>query len=124
MEEFLEAEVLWPETLSSDSNFSEKTISNYADRQNQDSQNENGSIASSPVTIPGGSSLHLSCERRKWWYDEECAELVPPHVMVSRRSNDGKVAVSLRTGQGRTLRGRELWHIRNAVWKMTGFLDG
>ncbi|KAJ1689533.1 hypothetical protein LUZ63_013688 [Rhynchospora breviuscula] len=124
MEEFLEAEVLWPETLSSDSNYSEKTILHCADRQNQDSQHENGSIASAPVTIPGGSCLHLSRERRKWWYDEECAELVPPHVMVSRRSNDGKAAVSLRTGQGRTLRGRELWHIRNAVWKMTGFLDG
>ncbi|KAJ3678928.1 hypothetical protein LUZ61_021092 [Rhynchospora tenuis] len=124
MEEFIEAEVLWPETLSSDSIFSEQTISNCIDGRTRDSQHGSGSSPSSPVTIPGSSDLPLSPESRKWPYEEECNELVPPHVMLSRRSSDEKVAFSLRTGQGRTLRGRELWHIRNAVWKMTGFLDG
>ncbi|KAJ4730708.1 hypothetical protein LUZ62_019392 [Rhynchospora pubera] len=124
MEEFLEAEVLWPETVSSGSMFSDETMMNINDRRTRDSQNRTGSSPSSPVNIPGSSGPHLSFESRKGRYEEECDKLVPPHVMVSRRCNVDKVAFSLRSGQGRTLRGRELWHIRNAVWKMTGFLDG
>lgn len=126
MEEFLEAEVLWPETISSNSSFSDQeTISNFADQRSQDMQCNIESPPSSPIAIPCSSSgYHLSRESMKGRYEEECTELVPPHVMVSRKSNGGEIAISLRSGQGRTLRGRELWHIRNAVWRMTGFVDG
>lgn len=128
MEEFLEAEVLWPETFSSDSTFSEEMKSNRTNnRHGHGPRHGVGSTPSSPITIPCSSSdLHLAHESRKWSHDEEeCTDnVVPPHVMMSRKSNNGKMAFSLRSGQGRTLRGRELWHIRNAVWRMTGFVDG
>jgi Senescence regulator len=124
MEEFLESEVLWPETCS-ESTFSEEMKSNSTNRHHrQGSRHGNGSIPSSPITIPCSSDLHNSHESRKWRNEEECPEsLVPPHVMMSRKSNGGKMEFSLRSGQGRTLRGRELWHIRNTVWRMTGFVD-
>ncbi|XP_078151445.1 protein S40-1-like [Carex rostrata] len=126
MEEFLEAEVLWPEKISKKSSFSEETISNFADRRSRDVQHNSEIPPSSPITIPCSPSSHhhFSRESTKWGYEEECTELVPPHVMVSRKSNGGEIAISLRSGQGRTLRGRELRHIRNAVWRMTGFVDG
>jgi Senescence regulator len=124
MEEFLESEVLWPES-SSDSAFSEEIKSNRTNRRRQGSRHGNGSTPSSPITIPYSLDLRNSHETRKRRNEEEYPELVvPPHVMMSQKSNGGKTEFSVRSGQGRTLRGRELWHVRNTVWRMTGFVDG
>ncbi|CAI9767742.1 unnamed protein product [Fraxinus pennsylvanica] len=49
--------------------------------------------------------------------DEE--EMVPPHVMVAR----SHATFSVFEGVGRTLKGRDLRRVRNAVFQKTGFLD-
>ncbi|PIN21401.1 hypothetical protein CDL12_05874 [Handroanthus impetiginosus] len=46
-------------------------------------------------------------------------EMVPPHVMVAR----SHVTFSVFEGVGRTLKGRDLLRVRNAVFKKTGFID-
>lgn len=54
---------------------------------------------------------------------EDCA----PHVYVAaaRRGSEGRtVASSVCVGHGRTLKGRDLRAVRNAVLHMTGFLGG
>ncbi|XP_018835264.1 uncharacterized protein LOC109002113 [Juglans regia] len=52
----------------------------------------------------------------------EDGEMVPPHVIIERRIA-GKMAFSLCTGNGRTLKGRDLSHVRNSILRMTGFLE-
>ncbi|KAJ3678929.1 hypothetical protein LUZ61_021093 [Rhynchospora tenuis] len=123
MEEFLESEIMWPETLYSDSLNFKETLSDEGGVYIRGQHHGNGSTPSSPITIPSSLSHNLSCERSEWCNEEERTELVPPHVILSRR-NDKKLSFSLHSGRGRTLKGRDLWYIRNTVWKMTGFVDG
>ncbi|WOL07548.1 hypothetical protein Cni_G16292 [Canna indica] len=52
--------------------------------------------------------------------EEAEEEMVPPHVIVAR-SHVTKFSVF--EGVGRTLKGRDLRRVRNAVLKKTGFLD-
>ena len=52
--------------------------------------------------------------------DEEGEEMVPPHVVAARRHARSS---SVLEGAGRTLKGRDLRRVRNAVLRQTGFLD-
>lgn len=55
--------------------------------------------------------------------DEEEEEMVPPHELVARNSAQSPMlAYSVLEGIGRTLKGRDLRQVRNAVWRQTGFL--
>ncbi|XP_031502337.1 uncharacterized protein LOC116265679 [Nymphaea colorata] len=56
--------------------------------------------------------------------EEEGEGMVPPHVIVDRRMNGRKTAFSVCTGNGRTLKGRDLRRVRNLVLTQTGFLEG
>lgn len=47
-------------------------------------------------------------------------EMVPPHVLVARSH---VTTFSVFEGVGRTLKGRDLRRVRNAVFQQTGFLD-
>lgn len=54
--------------------------------------------------------------------DDEAAgemEMVPPHLIVAR----SHVTFSVFEGAGRTLKGRDLRRVRNAVFQKTGFID-
>ncbi|OAY85999.1 uncharacterized protein LOC109712423 [Ananas comosus] len=50
----------------------------------------------------------------------EDEEWVPPHVYVAREHARG-VAASVFEGVGRTLKGRDMSRVRDAVWSQTGF---
>jgi len=52
--------------------------------------------------------------------EEEGEEMVPPHVVAARRHARSS---SVLEGAGRTLKGRDLRRVRNAVLRQTGFLD-
>ncbi|CAI9259767.1 unnamed protein product [Lactuca saligna] len=51
--------------------------------------------------------------------EEDDGEMVPPHEIVAR----SYVTFSVFEGAGRTLKGRDLCRVRNAVFQKTGFLD-
>nr|CAD1836755.1 unnamed protein product [Ananas comosus var. bracteatus] len=53
------------------------------------------------------------------------AEMLPPHEIVARAWGDGTpmMTSSVLEGVGRTLKGRDLRRVRNAVLRQTGFLD-
>ncbi|KAL6998023.1 hypothetical protein U1Q18_008147 [Sarracenia purpurea var. burkii] len=56
--------------------------------------------------------------------DDEDDEMLPPHEIVARGSaKSPKTTFSVLEGVGRTLKGRDLRQVRNAVWRKTGFLD-
>lgn len=51
-------------------------------------------------------------------------EMLPPHELVAQNSMQSPaLACSVLEGVGRTLKGRDLRQVRNAVWRQTGFLD-
>ncbi|CAN0926897.1 hypothetical protein LINGRAHAP2_LOCUS35573 [Linum grandiflorum] len=47
-------------------------------------------------------------------------ERVPPHEYLARRRG---ASLSVHEGVGRTLKGRDLRQVRNAIWKKVGFED-
>lgn len=56
--------------------------------------------------------------------DVDDEEVLPPHEIVARGSmRNQKNTLSVLEGVGRTLKGRDLRQVRNAVWRQTGFLD-
>ncbi|MED6112616.1 hypothetical protein PIB30_063216 [Stylosanthes scabra] len=52
-------------------------------------------------------------------------EMLPPHEIVARSSGalPNAKSFSVLEGVGRTLKGRDLRQVRNAIWRKTGFLD-
>lgn len=56
--------------------------------------------------------------------DEDDGEMLPPHEIVARSSARSPMTTfSVLEGKGRTLKGRDLRRVRNAVFQKTGFLD-
>lgn len=57
-------------------------------------------------------------------YEDDEEEMLPPHEIVARGSSKSPhTTFSVLEGAGRTLKGRDLRLVRNAVWRKTGFLD-
>ncbi|RZC65656.1 hypothetical protein C5167_009341 [Papaver somniferum] len=84
---------------------------------------------SAPVNVPDWTkilrinsveSLHDSDEGLD---DDDNSERVPPHEYVARGSRRNTMTTSVFEGVGRTLKGRDLSRVRDAVWSQTGF-DG
>ena len=74
-----------------------------------------GMARSAPVRIPSEPA------RRGRWAQAGAGEaMVPPHEIVARRA---AAHSSVLEGAGRTLKGRDLRRVRNAVLRRTGFLD-
>nr|GMC98626.1 Chaperone protein like [Ipomoea batatas] len=83
---------------------------------------------SAPVNVPvwakkntAGAGVMERCEEAEVEdeLDDEDEEMVPPHVIVAR----SHVTFSVFEGVGRTLKGRDLRRVRNAVFQKTGFID-
>ncbi|KAG6724597.1 hypothetical protein I3842_03G265000 [Carya illinoinensis] len=56
--------------------------------------------------------------------DGKEADMLPPHKIVARGSGvSPKTTFSVPEVVGRTLKGRDLRQLRNAIWRKTGFLD-
>ncbi|OWM73013.1 uncharacterized protein LOC116205742 [Punica granatum] len=82
-------------------------------------------IQSVPVDIPCNFFQHKrEPGNRDEFYDyyDDDEEMVPPHMIVGRRIA-GKIAFSVCTGIGRTLKGRDLSEVRNSILRLTGFLE-
>lgn len=118
-EELQEADISRPEQESSNGMAS---IDNELERH----LNLDGLKKSKPVLIPAvrgcadrSSEQEFECRG----YDDESMKVMPPHLIVARRMND-RMVFSVFTGNGRTLKGRDLVFVRNSVLRMTGFLEG
>lgn len=81
---------------------------------------------SAPVAVPAWpKAMTDAADRRRRDAELEASDddgdtVVPPHEMAARRA---AAAASVMEGAGRTLKGRDLRRVRNAVWRTTGFLD-
>ncbi|KAL0338435.1 UNVERIFIED_CONTAM: hypothetical protein Sangu_1365600 [Sesamum angustifolium] len=52
--------------------------------------------------------------------DDDGNDRIPPHEYLARTR---VASLSVHEGVGRTLKGRDLSRVRNAIWKQTGFED-
>uniref|UniRef100_A0A9I9DYC3 Senescence regulator n=3 Tax=Cucumis melo TaxID=3656 RepID=A0A9I9DYC3_CUCME len=93
-----------------------------------------GGASSLPVNIPDWSKILKEeyREKRSSEYaddmeddeDEEEEMRVPPHEFLARQMARTRIAsFSVHEGIGRTLKGRDLSRVRNAIWEKTGFED-
>ncbi|XP_051138126.1 uncharacterized protein LOC127256265 [Andrographis paniculata] len=106
-------------TVHRNSSVNPKDISQAARREE-----EKHHLGSAPVNIPlwtkelrvNGDLATDNDDGARRTTEEE---MVPPHVMVAR----SHVTFSVFEGRGRTLKGRDLRRVRNAVFQQTGFID-
>jgi Senescence regulator len=102
---------------------------NQARRHPTGKSHVSGAASSAPVNVPDWTSLvqagpdqlagRTGCYReveREWKEDD--AEWVPPHEWAQAR---GGTTSSVLEGVGRTLKGRDMSRVRDAVWNQTGF---
>ncbi|KAK1305357.1 hypothetical protein QJS10_CPB11g00644 [Acorus calamus] len=80
---------------------------------------------SAPVNVPAWPKgrFHVEAEveaEMGLGEEEEEEEILPPHEIVARSQ---LTTFSVFEGVGRTLKGRDLHRVRNAVFQKTGFLD-
>ncbi|XP_073222611.1 protein S40-4 [Cicer arietinum] len=87
-----------------------------------------GDPSSLPVNVPDWSKI-LGEEYRqnlRWNGDDDVDEedgngrVIPPHEFLARTRI---ASFSVHEGVGRTLKGRDLSRVRNAIWAKTGFQD-
>uniref|UniRef100_A0A7N0V2F9 Senescence regulator n=1 Tax=Kalanchoe fedtschenkoi TaxID=63787 RepID=A0A7N0V2F9_KALFE len=88
---------------------------------------------SAPVNVPMLSKemMKANARRNKAFFDAPDDddqggddEMLPPHEIVARGSAlTPNTTFSMLEGAGRTLKGRDLRQVRNAVFRQTGFLD-
>lgn len=96
------------------------------------SENQEVKMSSAPVNITDWSKLHKkglmngSCSVLDDDDDvnDDDGEMVPPHEYIARRLARTQIAsFSMCEGVGRTLKGRDLSKLRNAILTKTGFLE-
>ncbi|KAM0827891.1 hypothetical protein ACQ4PT_067895 [Festuca glaucescens] len=75
---------------------------------------------SAPVRIPSETAARKGRWAHAVGRGDDGDAMVPPHEIVARRAAAHN---SVLEGAGRTLKGRDLRRVRNAVLRRTGFLD-
>ncbi|GJY34062.1 putative senescence regulator S40 [Tanacetum coccineum] len=73
-----------------------------------------------PMNIPDWSKIMRDCDHVIRYDDDDDNEddWLPPHEYLARVRS---ASFSVHEGVGRTLKGRDLSRLRNAIWKQTGF---
>ncbi|KAI8525742.1 hypothetical protein RHMOL_Rhmol13G0253600 [Rhododendron molle] len=123
--EFLESEVIFQENALNEEgiifpgNFKSQNSRSKKPRRRRRKKN------SIPISIPESVSGNpwIQAVETDFFDEDEGEQFVPPHVILGRRISDGKMAFSVCTGNGRTLKGRDLSQVRNSILRMTGFLE-
>ncbi|KAF5944083.1 uncharacterized protein LOC114271513 [Camellia sinensis] len=130
--EIQESEVIFPENVEGDDHDDTNKCGfsghlNSRVPRNTKPKQRNKKNNSVPVNIPEKVSGNSRFQRVESDFfdddDDDGGEVVPPHVILGRRIYEGKMAFSLCSGKGRTLKGRDLSQVRNSILRMTGFLE-
>ncbi|CAH8355423.1 unnamed protein product [Eruca vesicaria subsp. sativa] len=134
-EEFDESEIIFSDNyfpIRRNDDVIEKENRPVEFRENSENRMRNTYRRSKTTPLPSPSffstSLPVNIPGMKYSEDEEYSEeggrkMIPPHLIVGRRMERGQMAFSVCTGNGRTLKGRDLRRVRNSVLRLTGFLE-
>ncbi|XP_030546175.1 uncharacterized protein LOC115752217 [Rhodamnia argentea] len=126
-------------SCSSSRSSSKKSSASPASKRSDPADRSGSTSSSLPVNIPDWSKI-LRAEyrenRRRDSFDDSCysddedacgggedGARVPPHEFLARQMARTRIAPSVHEGIGRTLKGRDLSRVRNAIWEKTGFED-
>ncbi|CAK8531096.1 unnamed protein product [Lathyrus sativus] len=86
-----------------------------------------GSSSSAPMKIPDWSKVYgkKNCKNGDDEdEDDEEGDMVPPHEWIARKLARSQISsFSVCEGMGRTLKGRDLSKVRNAILTKTGFIE-
>ncbi|CAM0954549.1 unnamed protein product [Alopecurus aequalis] len=128
MEEFQEADVVWPDHHRTDDHGQQQQQRRKSTHSHVDAARAPRQGPSAPVGIPEirpPTTEQGSWARRHRSDDGDGpASFVAPHEMAAqRRCAEAEVERSVCVGHGRTLKGRDLRSVRTAVLRMTGFLE-
>ncbi|XP_057460126.1 protein S40-1-like [Actinidia eriantha] len=120
-EEFQESELIFPENATPEEN----PNADCGFPNNFSSRSSNAKRNSIPLKIPENYSRKswVDCVELDLFDHDDGGELVPPHVIAGRQTFSRKMAFLVCTGNGRTLKGRDLRQVRNSILRMTGFLE-
>ncbi|XAR65638.1 hypothetical protein NMG60_11009811 [Bertholletia excelsa] len=77
---------------------------------------------SAPVNVPDWSKIYRVNSVESLHYSDEDGDMMPPHEYLAHEYRK-MTANSVFEGVGRTLKGRDMSRVRDAVWSQTGF-DG
>ncbi|KAI3466782.1 hypothetical protein Pfo_023445 [Paulownia fortunei] len=127
-EEFQESEVMFQESVEVEDGTYEGCSFPLNSRESRNGKGKRRKLKANkknsvPVNIPE------NVPRNTWFryldsdFGGDDGELVPPHVIIGRRVAGKMMAFSLCSGNGRTLKGRDLSEFRNSILRMTGFLE-
>ncbi|KAL7142552.1 hypothetical protein ABFS83_08G130900 [Erythranthe nasuta] len=121
-EEFEESEILFEESRDDDqvSTVSSDLPLDSPESRRKKINDREKRRSSAPVRIPAKNNWFRHVELE---YSGGDGEMVPPHVIIGRRVAEKIMAYSLCTGNGRTLKGRDLSEFRNSILRLTGFLE-
>lgn len=86
---------------------------------------QHGIHQSAPVNVPNWTKVSTVGQSASFLVDDKedtGEERLPPHELLARQYARSQITTfSVIEGAGRTLKGRDLSQVRNAVWKQTGF---
>ncbi|XP_059439972.1 protein S40-1-like [Corylus avellana] len=123
LQELQESDVIFPDHVSNDSCCQEMDRRTTRGASYEYCEKKEKRMANSvPVNIPDRYSIFRRTDSDDLEEESDDGEVVPPHVIIGRRIA-GKMAFSVCTGNGRTLKGRDLSQVRNSILRMTGFLE-
>ncbi|KAL6542747.1 hypothetical protein OROHE_010267 [Orobanche hederae] len=124
-EEFQESEILFRESVEVEDGGDFLLNSDREPRNRRGKRRKTVKLSnkknSVPINIPD-----VNASRNAWFppdFGGDDGEFVPPHIIIGRRVAGKVTAFSLCTGNGRTLKGRNMSEFRNSILRMTGFLE-
>lgn len=113
-----------------DSSSSPRIVHQFRSHDSVESPHGRHMAMSAPVNVPDWSKIYRvdsveSMHDSDEGFNEYESEVIPPHEYLAREyARTGKSTTnSVFEGVGRTLKGRDLSRVRDAVWSQTGF-DG
>ncbi|GAA0146735.1 hypothetical protein LIER_42921 [Lithospermum erythrorhizon] len=139
--EFDESDIIWNNnTTSSNTQIKQNLSRNFSSPARRErTTTTGGAPASLPVNVPDWSKIlkeeytgnNLRNNNNKCCDDDDdedgvdCfGKRIPPHEFLARQMARTRiVSFSVHEGVGRTLKGRDLSRVRNAIWEKTGFQD-
>ncbi|KAK5792005.1 hypothetical protein PVK06_033118 [Gossypium arboreum] len=89
----------------------------------EDSPRGRNMATSAPLNVPDWSKIYRSDSVEESMHDSDDdddgeSDMMPPHEYLARKKSGG---ASVFEGVGRTLKGRDMRRVRDAVWNQTGF---
>ncbi|TXG47755.1 hypothetical protein EZV62_027049 [Acer yangbiense] len=123
-EEFQESDVVFSDYYDHDDDYhQEKKMKKMKMKMKmKKSSSSNSNTVPVDINIPV-NLFHYVGSTEKFEEEYQDGEITPPHVIVGRRLFAEKMAFSVCSGNGRTLKGRDLSRVRNSILRMTGFLE-